>query len=465
MGEVNKILIQQSTFAPDVVVEECERVEGEYLLRFARVKDVGVGERISRFIDDLFTGTKKAKGCLCDRQNLPAHVYIGGRRLVVSGTTAHPAGADQKKLDIAFCVPGTVHSEKPNAKRSHNPLDAEIDLDKNKSALLDASGDTSSASAAQAKTVRTRMAQDLAGQFAANGLARKDSGLRAFLACSGHTRTLRPQHAIQLMMFADKFGQLESELHQDVARAVRAELQKLQQRIRHDLRSVNNSTWSNFTFLVLGAQSALAAPQSAVPPHNPSPASPPSSPGNVPLAAPPNNLPGLILQAPPPVPSINTRPALSTNSAQENLEPERLARAPSPIHILDDEPALASTQDGLPNENSVSSGGQGSFAEELVAGHQKLRPAQLEAQRMPSTRQTPSNETLVMAARKLKPVTPQVRKKIEPEVSSDPVATALVAGLAKMGKGLQDNDNVTSDEIDEWADPPPADLPGRENTT
>ncbi len=297
----NTIIIQKSQWPSNVEVEECERVEGDYLIRFARARDVGVGERITRFFEDLFTGTKKAKGFLCDRERLPAHVFVGGRSLVVKQDKAHPAGAEDKKIDIGLRDPAGSSAERL------------------------APDDPPSQPTAGATASRARMSGDLKAQFAANGLGRHEHGLTAFLDCTRHSRTLRTTDAIRLMAFADQFAHLEDELHADVAATVRDQLKTLESRIRQDLGSTAQGSFRDFAFKVLKGPGLPPPPPPLDLSNEGAPVLPPPPPpihlshaglSNRPPPPPPPNRSTTVSPTPtPPPPSPPAPPALKVGPA------------------------------------------------------------------------------------------------------------------------------------------------------
>lgn len=440
MGEPNKILIQQSHLPPSVAVEECERVEGEYLIRFARAKDVGWGERFVRFFDDLITGTRKAKGFLCDRAALPAHAFIGGRSLVVRNGTAHPVGVEREKISISLIShPVVGASDGRTSKRSLSSLDAEIDLERKPKPDGGAESTAQpSAAVAATKANRTRMAGDLKGQFAANGLGREECGLAAFLECTRHSGTLDTTDVIKLMAFADQFARIEGELHVDVAAAVRDELGKLQSRIRQDLGSTGQASFHRFAFKVLNGPGEPSAPQPAAPTTS----APPSADAK--------------LNAPPPVPSKEGRPPLSTNGMSIQPPPPHLpppTQAPAEVAT----PPHGQSTRSDEGASTLSKSDQGSLAEAIAAGKKGLKAVQAKENKTQPAAGTsvPSAEMLAAAKAQLKSAPPPLPEKQEKKVS-DPVAAALSAGLNKIQKGLKEDNTDASQDKSFWDDDQPA---------
>lgn len=81
-GLINSIIIQKSNFANDIPLEECEKKEGNCIVRFQRPARVSPLEHFIRFFSDMRDGVTKAADNLCDLDgNLPVIINVKGHRL------------------------------------------------------------------------------------------------------------------------------------------------------------------------------------------------------------------------------------------------------------------------------------------------------------------------------------------------------------------------------------------------
>lgn len=90
-----QLLVVRQSVPADTPIEECEKpVTNNVFIRFQRPTNIGFLEKIWRFFDDFFTGTKKAEDVLCDKaENLPKIIFVRGQqRQVISPEAERPQG-------------------------------------------------------------------------------------------------------------------------------------------------------------------------------------------------------------------------------------------------------------------------------------------------------------------------------------------------------------------------------------
>lgn len=86
MGKmISAIIIEKSSFPKNTQIEECEKKEGNYILRFQRPAATSLRENCVRFFSDLFNGVTKAQDMLCNLEGkLPPVINIKGQSVIIN---------------------------------------------------------------------------------------------------------------------------------------------------------------------------------------------------------------------------------------------------------------------------------------------------------------------------------------------------------------------------------------------